>query len=73
MEGVALSADGRLAISASHDNTLKVWDISNALALKGFNAGMTIKREPHTLTGHRDRVNGIALSADGRLAVSALR
>ena len=58
VKGVALSADGRLAISASGDKTLKVWDVS-----KG--------RELCTLKGHNDSVYGVALSADGMLAISA--
>ena len=55
---VALSADGRLAISASEDQTLKVWDVA---------AG----KELCTCRGHSDGVRGVGLSADGRLAVSA--
>jgi WD40 repeat protein len=55
---VVLSADGRLAVSASADKTLKVWDVSTG-------------RELRTLTGHSECVNDVVLSADGRLAVSA--
>jgi WD40 repeat protein len=55
---VALSADGRRAVSASGDKTLKVWDVN-------------ADREVRTLAGHADRVTGVALSADGRRAVSA--
>ena len=56
--GVALSGDGRLAVSASWDNTLKVWEVESG-------------RELRTLEGHTDSVCGVALSGDGRLAVSA--
>jgi len=56
--GVALSVDGRHAVSASRDNTLKVWDVDSG-------------RELLTLQGHFASVNGVALSADGRRAVSA--
>jgi hypothetical protein len=45
---VALSADGRLAISASKDKTLKVWDIVTG-------------REIRTLRGHGDSVHSVAL------------
>lgn len=55
---VALSGDGRLAVSASWDHTLKVWDLASG-------------REPRTLESHRGPVYAVALSWDGRLAVSA--
>jgi WD40 repeat protein len=58
VKGVALSADGRLAVSASNDMTLKLWDLETGQELR-------------TLQGHSGRVNGVALSKDGRLAVSA--
>jgi hypothetical protein len=56
--GVALSGDGRRAVSASPDQTLKVWDMETGRALR-------------TLPGHTDSVIGVALSRDGRCAVSA--
>ena len=52
-----MSADGRLAVSASRDCTLKVWDLASG-------------RELRALKGHLDAVDGVAVSADGRLAVS---
>jgi WD40 repeat protein len=58
VNGVALSGDGRRAVSASDDNTLKVWDVESG-------------RELFALEGHSRRVHGVALSGDGRRAVSA--
>lgn len=54
---VALSLDGGLAVSASADCTLRVWDLE---------CGECI----NILKGHINEVNSVALSADGRLAVS---
>ena len=54
---VALTPDGRLAVSASWDNTLKVWDVASG-------------QELHTLAGHTKPVIAVALTPDGRLAVS---
>jgi WD40 repeat protein/serine/threonine protein kinase len=56
---VALSADGRIAVSGSCDNTVRVWDVPNGSCL-------------HTLTGHTDFVDSVALSADGRTVISGL-
>jgi len=58
--GVALTADGRRAVSASWDQTLKVWDLESGRALC-------------TLEGHTDKVVRVAVTADGRRAVSASR
>jgi len=55
---VAVSPDGRRAVSASHDKTLKVWDLETG-------------RELRTLEGHSSSVMGVAVSPDGRHAVSA--
>ena len=56
--GVAVSPDGRRAVSASSDHTLKVWDLETGRALR-------------TLEGHSGSVLGVAVSPDGRRAVSA--
>ncbi len=56
---VALTGDGRVAISASSDDTLKVWEVETG-------------RELRTLQGHTSSViSGLALTGDGRVAVSA--
>jgi WD40 repeat protein len=57
MKSVALSAHGRLAVSASHD-TIKVWRVATSLELR-------------TIEKHRGDLLKVALSADRWLAVSA--
>jgi len=54
---VALSADGTCAVSASNDETLRVWELAS---------GRCVKK----LEGHTGSVCAIALSADGRQAIS---
>jgi WD40 repeat protein len=54
---VALSADGRLALSGSWDKTLRLWNVANGHCIR-------------TLKGHTHYVYSVALSADGRLALS---
>jgi WD40 repeat protein len=54
---VAVTADGRRAVSGSHDNTLKLWDLESGSLL-------------HTLEGHDGGVWAVAVTADGRRAVS---
>ena len=54
----AVSPDGRTIVSASSDQTLKVWDAQTGA-------------ERLTLTGHTQAVNGCAVSPDGRTIVSA--
>jgi WD40 repeat protein/serine/threonine protein kinase len=54
---VCLSADGRLALSGSADETLKLWDVASGHCLRTFE-------------GHTGAVDSVCLSADGRLALS---
>jgi len=56
--GVAVTADGKRAVSASGDTTLKVWDLERGVALR-------------TLQGHSGPVTGVVVMADGKRAVSA--
>jgi WD40 repeat protein len=58
VSGCAVSADGATIVSASFDQTLKVWDGRNG-------------NERFTLTGHEEGVIGCAVSADGATIVSA--
>jgi WD40 repeat protein len=58
VRGVAITPDGRHAVSASSDNTLKVWDLVTG-------------QELQTLIGHASHVNGVAVTPDGRRAMSA--
>jgi len=53
-----VTADGRVAVSASWDNTLKVWDLTTGQVLR-------------TLEGNTSSVYGVAVTADGCFAVSA--
>ncbi|WP_246162656.1 NB-ARC domain-containing protein [Brasilonema sennae] len=55
---LTLTADGKYVISASADNTLKVWDWQTGQELR-------------TLAGHSDRVNAVALTPDGKYVISA--
>lgn len=55
---VAVTPDGRVAVSGSLDRTLKVWDIESG-------------RELQTLGGHAAFITAVAISSDGRRALSA--
>ncbi|HUW31881.1 MAG TPA: NB-ARC domain-containing protein, partial [Planctomycetota bacterium] len=57
VRAVAVTADGRCAVSGSDDETLKVWELATG-------------REVRTLEGHSARVTAVAVTADGRFAVS---
>ena len=57
INAVAVSADGRTAVSGSLDGTVRVWDLAGTAP-------------PRVLTGHTSGVTGVAVSADGRTAVS---
>jgi WD40 repeat protein len=54
---VAVTPDGKWAVSGSRDRTLKVWDIRRGKQL-------------HTLKGHQEWVTNVAVTPDGQRAIS---
>ncbi|MDT9199967.1 WD40 repeat domain-containing protein, partial [Limnospira sp. PMC 1042.18] len=58
VNAVAIAPDGKRAVSASDDKTLKLWDLERG-------------RELATLRGHSWSVNAVAIAPDGKRAVSA--
>jgi tricorn protease-like protein len=70
---VAVTADGKRAVSASWDKTLKVWDLKGGGALRGFVGWLKGGQRDalRTLEGHSDFVVGVAVTPDGKRAVSA--
>ena len=55
---VAVTPDGKRAVSASADQTLKLWDLGSGAELR-------------TLQGHTDGVRAVAVAPNGKRAVSA--
>ena len=58
--GLAVSPDGRLALTGSQDDTLKVWEIATG-------------REVRTIPGRSLWIGRVAFSPDGRLAISGAK
>jgi WD40 repeat protein len=58
MTGVAMTPEGKRAVSGSRDRTLKVWDLDTGRAVR-------------TLVGHSARVCDGAVTLGGKRAVSA--
>jgi WD40 repeat protein len=58
VRSVAISADGKRALSGGNDATLRLWDLETSKELLCLQHG------------HADRVASVALSADGRWALS---
>jgi WD40 repeat protein len=58
VNAVAVTPDGKQAVSASEDKTLKVWDLGSGRGVR-------------TLAGHSSWVHAVALMPNGKQAVSA--
>ncbi len=63
--GCALSPDGNQAISASHDESIRLWNIT------GYEEVRVL--QTRVLKGHSDAVLSVAFSPDGARAVTASR
>jgi WD40 repeat protein len=71
--GVAFSPDGRRALSASSDATLRLWRVPDARQLARLAARLPVVaiRSPiRVFVGHTGPVRSVALSPDGRYALS---
>ena len=55
---VSFSPDGKTLASASHDNSIKIWNLTDKKLLQ-------------TLSGHKDWVLGLSFSPDGKTIASA--
>jgi WD40 repeat protein len=58
VSAVAVTPDGRHALSGSYDQTLRLWDLATGQLIRTF-------------VGHEDRVGAVVITAGGRQALSA--
>ncbi|MEM1394016.1 MAG: WD40 repeat domain-containing protein, partial [Cyanobacteria bacterium P01_H01_bin.150] len=58
VNAVAIAPNGKQAISASADKTLKLWNLQTG-------------EIEHTFTGHSSRINAVAIASNGKQAISA--
>lgn len=66
ISSLAMSQDGRFAISGSWDKTVKVWKLNHLFSLPFLSA-----HPKYSLEGHSGFISSVAISAKGEKAVSA--
>jgi WD40 repeat protein len=64
---VAVSKDGKTIVSGGEDNTARVWDMPEPAA---DGKPVVVKKSRRTLTGHARAVESVAITPDGRTAVT---
>ncbi|HEY9833053.1 MAG TPA: WD40 repeat domain-containing protein, partial [Stenomitos sp.] len=64
VRAVAVTADGKRAISGSDDFTLKIWNLETGEEL------FTLPSRRYANNGHSSYVNAVAVTADGKRAIS---
>src|SRR5262249_27362189 len=82
VSAVVVTPDGRHALSGSHDRTLRLWDLTpkaRLTTLRSINSrdrtfqlwDLTSGEPLRMFAGHNDQVGAVALTPDGRHALSA--
>ena len=67
----AVTPDGSRAVSGSDDGTLRVWDLESGQTLRTLEGHTECGQTLRTLEAHAECVQSIAITPDGRCAVSA--
>lgn len=70
VRSVAFSPQGHLALSGSEDNTIRVWDLTAALAGSTGSAGVEPRPANKVLRGHGGAVRSCVFSPDGQRVLS---
>jgi WD40 repeat protein len=72
VSALAITPDGKRALSASGDLTLRLWDLEDS---KGFSISQLLLPNPfrslHTFKGHSGHIHDMAMTPDGKRAISA--
>ena len=68
-----MTPDGKWVISASGDKTLKVWSLGKEKNIVANLWNLAVKNLLFTLKGHESFVNAVAVTTDGKWAISGGR